>query len=823
MGRINDDSLYNPVTAQEINDGSTLIGSLGGGVEPTRQFPISVLREIFGGAGNVGRSFLVLSTNETLQVLADNINDLPQFTIGPEAVTWFHVVHPFQQEGVYKVSKYRIVDVGAGTYGLEGTIQVGPENLDFVCTVEMTEDLFPDAIVYEYGDIDEPIEDWVNSQFPALTVQNISAGGTIFQGMMNGVQTDYLFIGEGGLYGVGQQQSTADDFQVLSSGSATPTDQNNIARTLNIKISGELTEANIASFVNLQPEFTIEDIDLYWVYALRTVNGTPEKLAKCRLVNTGKGTYGVGGDIDVVAENISIITITDPTGSELGQFNGTVIILYGDLEGGAIEDWLNVQSPAIDIQDSNLGYTIFQGSLNEDTKAEYLWIGEAGTYGAGQEQSTFEDFQLLNTAESALDSQNNIVKQRLFITPIQNPTSGQVAALINAASQFTVQETEIYIFSVLSTGATALLYKYVFQNIGKGTYGTGGTSVLANQLFQISITAPIADYFTSDPNTEIYNLGEIGITPVEDALNAFEEISIQSQAAGYTIFQTTVDGEEKDYLWIGDAGNYGDGSGNTAVDGDFQLLSSSSVVGGIQSIQAGTNIEIDVSDPLNPIVNATGAGGGGIESIEAGDNIQVDDSDPLNPIISSSAVPLEGTSSGSPIVGPVQMEGGYFYSTSLMNVGAIDPSSTITTSAETSYSISEGFARSEFSAGNGSSNRASVIALFEDGIPIVYISGGINENFKGAEYNQDYSANYSDRSLVDKEWVSRYSRSFTEEIPDTGTEYQNDKLIGATEINFIILAGGSIDQGPFSFDDVTGTISGISVTSGDRITINFNK
>jgi hypothetical protein len=52
-------------------------------------------------------------------------------------------------------------------------------------------------------------------------------------------------------------------------------------------------------------------------------------------------------------------------------------------------------------------------------------------------------------------------------------------------------------------------------------------------------------------------------------------------------------------------------------------------------IRAGTGITVDNSDPMKPIINATGGGGGGIESIVAGDNITVDDTDPLNPIINA--------------------------------------------------------------------------------------------------------------------------------------------------------------------------------------------
>ena len=56
---------------------------------------------------------------------------------------------------------------------------------------------------------------------------------------------------------------------------------------------------------------------------------------------------------------------------------------------------------------------------------------------------------------------------------------------------------------------------------------------------------------------------------------------------------------------------------------------------GIQSIQPGTNITVDNTDPLNPIVSATGEVVSGLESVVEGENISIDYSDPQNPIISS--------------------------------------------------------------------------------------------------------------------------------------------------------------------------------------------
>ena len=60
-----------------------------------------------------------------------------------------------------------------------------------------------------------------------------------------------------------------------------------------------------------------------------------------------------------------------------------------------------------------------------------------------------------------------------------------------------------------------------------------------------------------------------------------------------------------------------------------QVIISENLGGGVQSVQAGTNVTVDNTDPQNPIVSATGTGGG-VESVTG--NI-VDNTDPANPIV----------------------------------------------------------------------------------------------------------------------------------------------------------------------------------------------
>lgn len=63
-------------------------------------------------------------------------------------------------------------------------------------------------------------------------------------------------------------------------------------------------------------------------------------------------------------------------------------------------------------------------------------------------------------------------------------------------------------------------------------------------------------------------------------------------------------------------------------------------VGFLESVQAGTNVTIDATDPLNPIINATAGGGGIVATVVGGTGIDVDSTDPANPIVSLDSVTI---------------------------------------------------------------------------------------------------------------------------------------------------------------------------------------
>ena len=67
--------------------------------------------------------------------------------------------------------------------------------------------------------------------------------------------------------------------------------------------------------------------------------------------------------------------------------------------------------------------------------------------------------------------------------------------------------------------------------------------------------------------------------------------------------------------------------------------------GQVDSVVAGTNITVDATDPVNPIVSA--ASGGQVDSVVAGTNTSIDATDPVNPIVNVPTLGVESIVAGT--------------------------------------------------------------------------------------------------------------------------------------------------------------------------------
>jgi hypothetical protein len=124
-----------------------------------------------------------------------------------------------------RILKYFLANKGKGHYGAAGE-PLSIQDIELVYNNAPT--------LGEIGDdpttdiVDFPpltgltVYDWLNTLTPSITIQPQDEGYTLFQGVIDGENISYLWIGEPGTYGFGQGQADSPDFQELSAGAPTP-------------------------------------------------------------------------------------------------------------------------------------------------------------------------------------------------------------------------------------------------------------------------------------------------------------------------------------------------------------------------------------------------------------------------------------------------------------------------------------------------------------------------------------------------------------------------------------------------------------------------
>jgi lysophospholipase L1-like esterase len=151
---------------------------------------------------------------------------------------------------------------------------------------------------------------------------------------------------------------------------------------------------------------------------------------------------------------------------------------------------------------------------------------------------------------------------------------------INSSVQtYTVNEQQsIWVnaksYTVTSKGVS-LNNTYIFKitNKGKGVYGAGQKQLSINDVFFVSSNPVSSNDIENDPETENINFGNLTDQKVSEWLNLKNpSFNIQPQDEGYTLFKGNINGQPKNYLFVGNAGQYGLGQPASTED-DFQLLS----------------------------------------------------------------------------------------------------------------------------------------------------------------------------------------------------------------------------------------------------------
>lgn len=182
-----------------------------------------------------------------------------------------------------------------------------------------------------------------------------------------------------------------------------PVFQDNVDIFQTITSNTNLTRQEIAERVNNKNIFTVAPYESLWIKCVLLLS-TGVSTYKYKVIKKGKGTYGDGGQQQLEADNLELVYVQIPTVEDIDPADPTTDTFpFGNLTTQTISEWLNSRNPALVIQPQNEGYVLFTGTIDtEDTS--YLWIGEAGTYGIGQSQSTGADFQKLNEVAPPVDN-----------------------------------------------------------------------------------------------------------------------------------------------------------------------------------------------------------------------------------------------------------------------------------------------------------------------------------------------------------------------------------------------------------------------------------
>lgn len=149
------------------------------------------------------------------QDILNRINTLETYTVSDTESVWFFgsLVTPTNQITPY-IRRYAMFNKGKGTYGIGGTQLTGADVRFISQDVAGEEDIInaegTQNIPYVLAE-NQNISQWLNTQNPAITVQPIEDGYRVFTGS----QGTYFFLADGGLYGVGNLQSTIQDFELF--------------------------------------------------------------------------------------------------------------------------------------------------------------------------------------------------------------------------------------------------------------------------------------------------------------------------------------------------------------------------------------------------------------------------------------------------------------------------------------------------------------------------------------------------------------------------------------------------------------------------------
>jgi hypothetical protein len=205
------------------------------------------------------------------QTLLDNINNGSLLTVAETENQYFQFSSNTSNGPVTEI--WVLKDTGKGTYGTGGSITVTKTNLRKISSLSTSTGTIignPNTQFINLGDLaGQPVQDVLNAENPSVTIQAQNVGFVVIDATNGGDAIQYLFIGDGGDYGVGgTETAVTQDFLLL-----TDVEQSASTQVINL---GEIANAPVEDIFNLEDlsgTNPIQDQNSGYVIVKTLVNG----------------------------------------------------------------------------------------------------------------------------------------------------------------------------------------------------------------------------------------------------------------------------------------------------------------------------------------------------------------------------------------------------------------------------------------------------------------------------------------------------------------------------------------------------------------------
>lgn len=426
---------------------------------------------------------------------------------------------------------------------------------------------------------------------------------------------------------------------LCNSGDGPGIQQDNIVIFINTPSTAinSMDELNMANIVNAMPQFIVDDTQLVIFKTSVNISKGDGRIdiqsVYHTMVNTGRGVYGVGGQ---VLTNDNFFLLRSNTIATIGNI-GTNTILY-DIRTSDINIYNNSPHQALNASMNSFPIVLgndyyfritldrFSNNIGSESSYKvYRFKGAVGNYGIlGGDTAILDDFIPYGSDNGNLNNQfEKGLSIRTLVIPTIVDTSQKIHNIINSGPWNTIRIASDELVSfvirrrhVSGYSVTLITEKYHWKN-GSGTINRDSLESDFD-LYETSMMLNMVG--TTSPAAVISGMGDI--SQPQDTFNSLEQSIVKTSTNQILLAVNDEIGRVGIYEFIGEPGTYGAGN-KTSTLSDFELKADDNTsVEPIIDIEAGADIAIDKSNPRKPKISYTGNG------VSTGTNISVIDIGP---------------------------------------------------------------------------------------------------------------------------------------------------------------------------------------------------